>query len=50
MNREQRRLSARLARQHKAKKARATKLGGLAAIGNSLPYATAVLAPPRSLA
>ena len=39
MNREQRRLNARLARQHKAKKARATKLGGLAAIGNGLPYA-----------
>lgn len=39
MNREQRRLNARLGRQHKAKKARATKLGGLAAIGNSLPYA-----------
>ena len=38
MNREQRRLNARLARQRKAKKATTAKLGGLAAIGNSLPY------------
>ena len=38
MNREQRRLNARLGRQRKAKKATTAKLGGLAAIGNSLPY------------
>lgn len=38
MNREQRRINARLIRQDKAKKAKTTKLGGLAAIGYSQPY------------
>ena len=38
MNREQRRLNARLGRQRSAKKSIRSKLGGLAAIGNSLPF------------
>jgi hypothetical protein len=38
MNREQRRLNARLGRQRSAKRSARPKLGGLAAIGNSLPF------------
>ena len=38
MNREQRRLNARLGRQRNAKKSTRPKLGGLTAISNSLPF------------
>ena len=38
MNREQRRLQARLSKQSHAKKPTKSRIGGLAAIGNSLPF------------